>query len=113
MANDALGSLKNKQKYHKDQLDKVTEVIEIIEKLKFKVGQVAFHKREGAVIVRDIICSQLQDEMFDSRVSHLLDQIPEGEKVGYWVTGAEGDTVCSESDLVEYNPVSKTLYEKK
>lgn len=113
MANDALNSLKNKQQYHQEQLRKVTQAIEIIEKLKFRVGQVAFHKRDGAVIVKDIVCSYLGENLFDARISHLLDQIPEGEEVAYWVTGVEGDAVCAESDLVEYNEVSKTLYEKK
>lgn len=113
MANDTLNSLKSKQSYHQEQLNKVIQAIKIIEKLKFKVGQVAFHKRDGAVIVKDVVCSHFSENLFNAGISHLLDQIPEGEEVAYLVTGVEGDAVCSESDLVEYNEVSKTLYEKK
>lgn len=108
--NNALLDYRNRKKELEQRLDTVNKYIDLLEKLKFEPGQVAIHKSEGAVIIRDYLVKDFQN--IHEAPNPLVDNLPEDCEVGYVVVGKGDLMAATDEDLVEYNDKSKILYDK-
>lgn len=101
-----IGALKESQKVLKDKLNKIERCIEQAGTLKFKEGDVIYHKDHGPVVINEVVVD-LED------MSRLPDtSISESYKF-YYKGYAKGGSVAIKADeALPYNETTKLLYEK-